>query len=150
MIIAVTGFAGDSNAKNIYLDIEKQKKLLDRYPQSFFGVYRGPDEPSLLIEKAFDFEECADDGVLGALWRLLKRNNLGGEYSQRAIPVRQQCIEISEFFGINPYQAPSYGCTVWLLKDMDDRAAVIGHTAKGPAIKRTDAEVISYLRRPGT
>ena len=147
----MTGYAGDSSAKNIIADKENEKKLLGRYPKSFFSVYRGPSEPSVLVEGAFDSESAADGGVLAALWRLLKRNSLGGEYSQRAIPVRQQCIEICEFFGLNPYQLDSEGCTVWLLdEDRSEGLNVIGKTAKGPAIKRTDGETVSYLRKPGT
>ena len=148
MRIAVIGSAAESYCRSLYNNTENRKKLLDRYPKSFFGLYSretGDAEAPLF---AVDFESAEEGGVFAALWRLLKRNGLGGSFSQRAIPVTQAAIEICETFGLDPYRCPSKGCFVLLLREDRDDVTVIGHTAKGAAIVRTDGETISYLRRP--
>ncbi|MCQ2400345.1 MAG: hypothetical protein MJ059_00260 [Lachnospiraceae bacterium] len=157
MELVVTGYVGDSGSRLIYTDKESRKKLLDRYPKSFFGVLEEElseaEPPALSPDVAPDFEDSADGGVFGAMWRILKRNRLGAEFSQRAIPVRQQTIEICEMFSIDPYRLESKGCRVWLVSDMGrflkeyPDAVTIGHTEKGPAIKRTDGETLAYLRK---
>ena len=146
----MTGFAGDSSAKKIISDEENMKKLLERYPKSFFSVYTGIQEPDCIIECAVDSEDASEGGVLAALWRILKRNRKGADFSMRKIPIRQQCIEICEFFGLDPYKENSEGCRVWLLKGEDPRAVTIGETSKGPAVRRIDGSTVSYLRRPGS
>ncbi len=103
-------------------------------------------------------EDGQNGGVLAALWRLLKKHKSGGSYALTAIPVRQQTIEICETFGLNPYRLDAPSCRVWLtgdaagLKKLTAAAgvpfAVIGYTAEGVGIWRTDTEVPSSLRRP--
>lgn len=103
-------------------------------------------------------EDGSEGGVLAALWRLLKANKSGGMYAQKSIPVLQQTIEVCEMFSLNPYRLHAPGCRVWLSSDTGElaRAAatagvplnVIGFTSKGVAIRRTDTEGDSSLRRP--
>lgn len=157
MELVITGFAGESGSRFVYTDKESRKKLLDRYPKSFFGVLEeiNFDEKAedVSVSAAPDFEDAKEGGVFGAMWRLLKRNNLGAEFSQRAIPVRQQTIEICEMFSLDPYRMESEGCRVWIVSDMGKflkvypNAVTIGHTEKGPAIKRIDGEALAYLRK---
>ena len=97
-------------------------------------------------------------GVLAALWRVLKANRLGGMYALRDIPVLQQTVEVCEMYSLNPYRLYAPGCRVWISTDTGAvaRAAaaagvplnVIGFTSKGAAIRRTDTETDSSLRRP--
>ena len=148
MTIAVIGRAAESYCRKVYSDTENRKKLLDRYPQSFFGLYVQEKEEIEAPLFSVDFESAADGGVYGALWRLLKRNGLGGEFSQREIPVSQQAIEICETFGLDPYRLSSEDCYVCLTGDVREGMKAIGHTEKGPAIRRVDGESIAYLRRP--
>ena len=157
MELVVTGFAGESGSRFVYTDKESRKKLLDRYPKSFFGVFEEAASAEKQTEipacTAPDSEDAKEGGVFGAIWRLLKRNGLGAEFSQRAVPVRQQTIEICEMFSLDPYRMESEGCRVWLVSDMGrflktyPEAVTIGHTEKGPAIKRTDGEAVAYLRK---
>ena len=148
MKIAVTGGAAESFCRNIYKDTDNRKKLLDRYPKSFFDLYMQEKEEGNVPLFAVDFECAKDGGVFAALWRLLKRNHLGGNFSQRAIPISQQAVEICEFFGIDPYRAESENCYVLLCEEECPGITVIGETEKGPAIRCTDGESIAYLRRP--
>ena len=148
MKIAVTGEVAESFCRKLYEDSDHRKKLLDRYPKSFFDLYLQEKEEGKVPLFAVDFECAKDGGVFAALWRLLKRNHLGGSFSQRAIPISQQAVEICEFFGIDPYRAESEDCYVLLTEEVGEGVTVIGETEKGPAIRRTDGESVAYLRRP--
>ena len=155
----MTGNAGFSGSRKIYQIEETRKKLLEHYPKSFFAVF-GENSPTLPgeIRGAADRESAADGGVFGALWRLLKRNRLGADFSQRRIPILQQTVEVCETFGLDPYRMESDTCTVWLAEDASGlfeaakkagvSCKVIGFTTKGPAIRRTDGASVAYLRRP--
>ena len=76
------------------------------------------------------------------------------------IPVRQETIEICEYFDLNPYYLISSGCMlmtgpdgyglVRALKQEGIPAAVIGKVTEGKArIVRNQGE-ITYLERPKT
>jgi len=154
----VTGYAGLSGSRTLYLNDETRKKLLDRYPKSFFAVLGEKYEsPEAVPAGVRDREDAADGGVFGAMWRLLKRNRLGADFSQREIPLLQQTVEICETFGLDPYRMESAGCAVWLCEDasgLSDAAKAasvpcvrIGFTAKGPGIRRTDGQAVAFLRK---
>ena len=170
MDIVVTGYAGLEGSLWIYQDEYCRKKLLSRYPKSFFGVFESMD---LLTDRSEKLDtlyheaaarglaaDASEGGVLAALWRLMKDAHTGGTYAQRAIPVLQQTIEVCEMFGLNPYRLYAPDCRVWLSEDTGSLAReaapagvplrVIGFTSKGVAIKRTDTEADSSLRRPET
>lgn len=103
-------------------------------------------------------QEAGDGGVYAALWQLLKQNRSGAVYSQRAIPIRQETIEICETFSLNPYRLYAAGCTLWLTpsgaalcqaaEEAGLPAAVIGFQAPGAAILRRDCPEDAFLRRP--
>ena len=48
-------------------------------------------------------------GVLGGLWHLLEQIGAGMEVDLRKIPIRQETVEICEFFDLNPYYTDSKG-----------------------------------------
>ena len=45
-----------------------------------------------------------EGGVLTALWNFADGAGIGFDIDMRKIPIRQESVEISEFYGINPYQ----------------------------------------------
>lgn len=155
MELVITGYAGESGCRGMYQNEEIRKKLLDRYPQSFFVVWEKDENPAPNgdIPGVIDCENCGDGGVYGALWRLLKRQRQGAQFSQRAIPVRQQSIEVCETEDLDPYRVPAENTVIWLTKDASElkkrfpEAQTIGFTEKGPAIVRTDGEHPAYLRK---
>lgn len=166
MDIVVTGYAGLEGSSVIYHDKACRDKLSERYSEGFLGVLDnidvpGSDELDRLYER-YSAEGLAGDGssggVLAALWNVLKANRSGGMYSLGSIPVMQQTVEVCEMFALNPYRLYAPGCRVWLCSDTGEvaRAAasagvplcVTGFTSKGAAIKRTDTELDSSLRRP--
>lgn len=158
MELIVTGFAGDSGSRSLYKNAENEKKLLDIYPKSFFGVWKenlySEDYTEIEgIPGVKDFESCEEGGVYGAMWRLLKRNSLGASFSLKKIPVRQQTVEVCEMLSLDPMRLSSEGVYIAVCEDAAELkkrftgAVTIGYTEKGPAIKRIDGGSISYLRK---
>lgn len=53
--------------------------------------------------------EIGEGGITAALWELGRCTGRGFEVDIRKVPVRQESIEICEYFGINPYELLSKG-----------------------------------------
>lgn len=90
-----------------------------------------------------DFEsayagELSETGVFGGLWEMAEKLDVGLTVDRLAIPIRQEIIEVAEYFDTDPYRAPSRGNLliasrvgheiVEALNDAGIVAAVIGHT----------------------
>ena len=52
-----------------------------------------------------------------ALWELAEASKVGLKIDLRSIPIRQETVEISEYFGINPYQLIGSGSMLIAAKD---------------------------------
>lgn len=78
----------------------------------------------------------SNGGLFNALWELAAFGSVGIKVDYKKIPVRQEVIEISEYFDINPYQMMSGGSmlmTIWpesdivnILRENEIPAIVIG------------------------
>ncbi|MDL2295484.1 hypothetical protein LJC18_01555 [Lachnospiraceae bacterium OttesenSCG-928-E19] len=100
----------------------------------------------------------AEGGIYAALWELAKIENTGFEISLGNISLRQETVEICEYFKLNPYELASAGCTLMLAEDgealvskMQDRgirASVLGSMTQNrdKVIKR--GEERRFLDRP--
>lgn len=85
--------------------------------------------------------DVTEGGVYGALWEMASASDLGVEVELRKIPIRQETVEICEFFDLNPYQLISSGCMligtkkgnalVAALEKEGIPAAVIGRAIRG-------------------
>ncbi len=95
----------------------------------------GPEEKSLSVH------DISSGGIFAALWEMAERAGCGLEANLRAIPIRQETIEVCEFLGVNPYLLTSAGSLLIacdheeeLLERLAERgisAAVIGHLREG-------------------
>ena len=80
-------------------------------------------------------------GIFGALWDLGESNRLGISVDIKKIPIRQETIEICEYFDMNPYQMLSGGSLiiasndgnglVKALKEQGLSAKVVGKVIEG-------------------
>lgn len=61
--------------------------------------------------------DVAEGGVFGAVWELCERLSTGVELDLKKIPIRQETVEISEYFDINPYQLKGDGALLFLTQD---------------------------------
>ena len=55
--------------------------------------------------------------IFGALWELAESSGIGLEIDLKKIPIRQETVEVCEFFGINPYQLISSGSMLIAAED---------------------------------
>lgn len=82
-----------------------------------------------------------EGGVFGALWELAEESGVGLVIDLKKIPVKQETIEVCEFFDANPYKLLSGGSLLFttdkgmdiveLLGEQGIAATVIGKTIEG-------------------
>lgn len=61
--------------------------------------------------------DISEGGIYGALWELAQCNGVGLEIDLKKIPIRQETVEICEFFDINPYKLLSGGSVLMAAVD---------------------------------
>lgn len=93
------------------------EQLKARYPSDIVDEAAGFFEHlSVLSEAATavksdasDMQAVREGGIFGGLWELAARNGVGLVADLCSIPVRQETIEVCEFFDINPYELMAGG-----------------------------------------
>lgn len=81
----------------------------------YIGV--GNEAREAIRLKAVAMKDVSEHGIFGALYELAERAKCGVEVDLKAIPVRQDVIEIGNFFDINPYEMKSSGMLLMVAKD---------------------------------
>lgn len=168
--IVVAGYAG---LKGTSIIAKEKEAELGRYfskgfltdGKNLYEVYRADMEKegispwNLGIELgAHSLYEIGEGGFLAALWKMAEASEVGLSVDLRKIPIRQETIEISEIFSVNPYRlygkgsiligTPSGEALVFKLEKLGFMAAVIGQAEKGIARKLYSGENFRYLERP--
>lgn len=123
--------------------------LVKRYPSDLVGeaadFYRYlsvvPEAATAVKSGADYLHVVREGGVFGGLWELAAANGVGLVADLKRIPVRQETIEVCEFFDLNPYELSAGGSLlivtqnggemVQKLADSGVPAAVIGRTVQG-------------------
>lgn len=164
MDIVMTKDAGTEGA--VMLAFEREEELLKRFSPAFVEqIQRMFDRISAVKEaeaavrygvKAM--HAVGEGGVFGALWELAEAAGLGLEVKVREIPIRQETVEVCEFFQVNPYQIPSAGSLLIvteeghrLAEEFTQRgfcAAVIGRITEGKERVLFQEEEKRYLEPP--
>ncbi len=96
----------------------KEKELLKKYPASFIdSAKRMLDYISVVPEAkiareigVFSMHDAAEGGIFGTLWDIGAASKTGLEVDLQKIQLKQETVEICEFFDINPYMLISGGC----------------------------------------
>jgi hydrogenase expression/formation protein HypE len=104
---------------------QKQKELKERFSIDFIEKAKAFDQylsvlPESRIAVAHGvsaMHDVTEGGIFGALWEMAEASDIGLEIFLKKIPVKQETIEICEFFGINPYELISSGCMLIAAKD---------------------------------
>ncbi|WP_034444944.1 AIR synthase-related protein [Butyrivibrio sp. AE2032] len=146
---------------------EKQSELVTRYPapfidgaadfRDFLDIRKEAQVIAQLTSKAtsgqnldadtatgtggISVHDLSSGGVYAALWEMAERAGCGLRVDLKSIPVKQETIEICEFFEVNPYQLISGGSLliacddgeklVESLEEAGIHAAVIGSLKEG-------------------
>ena len=64
-------------------------------------------------------------GVLAAFWELSKESGCGMSAELPAIPMFQETIEMTDYYGINPYQMSSAGCMLAVVPDAENASSLL-------------------------
>ncbi len=145
---------------------EKEKELETRFAPGLIKTAKEFDQYlSVIPESKIAMEhgisamhDITEGGVFGALWEMACGADLGLDVELRKIPIRQETVEVCEFFGVNPYQIMSSGS---MLIATDDGAGLVAKLEAagihGTVIGRTNdsndriirnGEEIRYLDKP--
>ena len=97
---------------------EREEELRTRYAKPFidnakvFGQMMSivPEAAVAIKSGASAMHDVSEGGIFGALWELAESAGVGLEIDLKKIPIRQETVEICEFFDLNPYKIVSGGC----------------------------------------
>ena len=141
---------------------EKEEELLQRFNQDLVHTAQQFDQ-YLSVAHAFGvsaMHDITEGGVFGALWEMAEGSGVGLDADLKAIPIRQETVEVCEYFGLNPYQIMSSGSMmiaaddghglVMALEKAGIPAAVVGRATDGNDRVLRNGEDVRYLDRPQT
>ena len=102
--------------------------------------------------------QIGSGGILAALWELCEQKEAGFEIDMHRIALKQETVEICEFYRLNPYQMTSVGSFLILTEHADEvlaalekagaRAVRLGTAGKQNARVIRNGEETRYLDRP--
>lgn len=105
---------------------KKRDELITRLPAYYVDDAYGlgqfvsvADEALVALEsdKTYAMHDVAGGGIFAALWELCEDLRSGCRVELNRIPVRQETIEVSEFFDINPYSLRGDGALLIVTDD---------------------------------
>ena len=104
---------------------EREKELQTRYAQPFIDkAKKFSGYLSILSEAAVAaksgvcaMHDVSEGGIFGALWEMAEAAGVGLDIDLKKIPIRQETIEICEFFDLNPYKLLSSGSLLLAAQD---------------------------------
>ncbi|MCR5639909.1 MAG: AIR synthase family protein [Lachnospiraceae bacterium] len=128
---------------------EKEAELRAKFPDVIVDAAKAMDQ-YLSVQKdgqiaaacgAAAMHDVTEGGIFGALWEMAEASHVGLQVELSRIPIRQETVEICEFYDLNPYQLISSGCMliatadgnglVHALEEAGIGAAIIGRTTEG-------------------
>ncbi len=164
--IVMTKWLGLSGTS--YIAIEKEDELLTKYPFFFIKDAQAFEKYYSILPEAViatranvsAMHDISGGGVFGALWDLAENAGVGLSVSLKKIPVKQETIEICEFFDLNPYELRADGSLLIITDNGDDlirklkqegiSANVIGKVTSGNDRIVINEDEIRYLEPPRT
>jgi hydrogenase maturation factor len=145
---------------------EKEKELLSKYPADFIKeAQKMIDYISVVPESKIamkvgitSMHDVTEGGIFGALWEIGAAGRVGLEVDLQKIQLRQETVEICEFFDLNPYMLISSGCMLIVcdkanllvdkLKEEGIPACIIGRIVEGNDRIVINGDEKRYLEPP--
>ncbi len=145
---------------------EKETELLKRYPPSLVRMAKehrnylsiASEAATALKSGVYAMHDVRNGGIFGALWEISRKLGVGLCVDLKKIPVRQETIEVCEFYNLNPYELLSGGMLIMLSRDgkrlvenLENEginASLIGSTNDGNDKIIVNQEEIRYLEPP--
>lgn len=162
--IVMTKYAGLEGSAII--SSAKEEELKERYPSYIIDNAKAFIEEISVVEDsriamkngAVFMHDVTEGGIFGALWEVAGAAKMGLKVDLKKIPIRQETVEICEYFDINPYMLISSGSMLIVTEDgnaMVDalmsagiNAAVVGRLMEGKDRIIVNGEEIRYLESP--
>lgn len=110
---------------------EKEAELKEHFPADFVDTAIGFDRYLSVVPEAAvatqssvaAMHDVTEGGLFGALWEMSEASGVGLEIDLKKIPIRQETVEICEYFDVNPYGLISSG--MMLMASADGNALVL-------------------------
>lgn len=162
--IVYAGWAGLEGM--LWIIGEKEAELRERFTPAFIGQMKAYDSELCGLSKiavadamgVSVIRQVSRGGILASLWDLAKDTELGLNLDLKKIAVRQETIEVCEYFRLNPYQLASGGSFLMLaengealadaLNQKGIQAAVIGQLTDSNDKVIHNGEDMRYIDRP--
>ena len=132
----------------------EEAAALDRYLSVI------PEAATAVKSGVCGMHDVSRGGIFAALWEMASGAGVGLNIDLKKLPVRQETIEICEYFTLNPYELLSGGCLIMaapegekLVRDLagaDIPAVVVGRTTGGNDRVLYNGEEKRYLDMPKT
>lgn len=145
---------------------QKELELLSRYPAHLILMAQEQknylsiaSEAAIALKSGvYTMHDARNGGIFGALWEISRKLGVGLYIDLKKIPIRQETIEICEFYSLNPYELLSGGTLIMLTKEGQKlvekleeagiAAALIGSTNDGNDKLIANQEEFRYLEPP--
>lgn len=146
----------------------KEEELSARYPYAMLERVKAMEHEMTVLSEAATavksdvsaMHDLSEGGILGGLWEFAEKHGVGLEIDMKKIPVKQEIIEICEYYELNPYALRSGGSLlmaanngsnlVWELNKLGIEASVIGRITDGNDRIIRNQEETRYLDLPQT
>ena len=150
---AILAKAKEEELKSRYTSyfIEGAKELM-----SYFSIV--PEAKIGKQMKVTAMHDVTEGGIFGALWELTAAADVGLLVDLAQIPLKQETIEISEFYDLNPYMLTSSGSLLLVTEDANHlveeleqqgiKATVIGRITEGHERIVFNEDERRYLQPP--
>ncbi len=160
--VILTNTVGLAGARRI--TAVRRQELARRFPPAFLQLLQPAEEDraerqmEVIREIPAAVFPLGRGGILTGLWTLTRELSCALDVDLNAIPIRQETIEICEYFGIDPCLLFSEGCLLIVtqkervllsaLQNAGIPAAVIGTVSEGADCILTCDGRTRYLSRP--
>ncbi len=146
----------------------KEQELLTKYSADFIKEAQKmlnyisviPESKIAMKVGVSSMHDVTEGGIFGALWEIGAASGVGLEVNLQKIQLKQETVEICEFFDLNPYMLISSGCMLIVSDNANllvDRlmeegiaASVIGRITEGNDRIVINGDEIRYLEPPKT
>ncbi len=131
--IVMTKWAGIEGTAIIALEKEEELKasvkpsLIDEAKSYTELISVVPESRVAVANGVKAMHDVTEGGIYGALWEMAAASGVGFEVWLDQVPIKRATIEITEHFGINPYELISSGA---MLMATQDGAALVAALAK--------------------
>ena len=112
---------------------EHKEELCSKYPVRMIEEAAGYDKYLSVIPEAATamksgvcgMHDVSRGGIFGALWEMASGAGVGLEVDLKKLPIKQETVEICEFYELNPYELLSGGCLIMVTEDGNGLVAAL-------------------------